>query len=227
MDAETKQLCEKAVQEKEDAFLISVPEVSCAPAFLQQQLVYGILARLGGAKDVTEQHVTQVLSLLEKQSGKGVDLSGGIRAERFYHILWLGRKQEETEKEERLVKIPGEYTIKEQKLSFSVFPYVNTMKIPKNRYTKWFDYDKIKDVISLRKRQQGDIIRLKSGTKTLKAFFIDEKIPKDERNQIMLVACGKEILWIPGVRSSEAYLVEEATEKILQIELKPACHSNE
>ena len=248
VEEETKHLFGKAVQKKQDVYCISVSALSEVPPFLQQQLVYQLLGKLGGLKDVTEFHVTQVLSLMEKQSGRYVNLAGGILAERSYDMLLLRKKQEVEAESERFVDIPGQYRItlpvefasrisKEVDflaeacgdfttdldvfLVFSVFPYRNTMKIPKNRYTKWMDYDKIKDAIILRKRQPGDMLSLKNGTKTLKAFLIDEKIPKEERNQITLVACGKEILWIPGMRSSEAYLVEEQTKNILQIELKP------
>lgn len=248
VEEETKHLFERAVQKKKDVYCISISVLSEAPLFLQQQLIYQLLGTLGGLKDVTELQVTQVLSLMEKQSGRCVNLAGGIRAERSYDTLLLRKKQEVEVEPERLVDIPGQYVATLSRdvllrmsydkasfmdvckdfeedsaafLVFSVFPYVNTMKIPKNRYTKWMDYDKIKDAIILRKRQPGDILSLKNGTKTLKAFLIDEKIPKEERNQITLVACGKEILWIPGVRGSEAYLVEEQTKNILQIELKP------
>lgn len=248
VEEETQKLFGKAVQKKKDTYCIFVSVLSEAPFFLQQQLIYQLLGELGGLKDVTELHVTQVLSLMEKQSGRCVDLAGGILAERSYDKLLIRRKQEAETEQEVLVDIPGQYAItlpmeialrmsydiassldvcedfaenSDAFLIFSVFPYVNTMKIPKNRYTKWMDYDKIKDAIILRKRQSGDVLSLKNGTKMLKAFFIDEKIPKEERNQITLVACGKEILWIPGMRGSEAYLVEEQTKNILQIELKP------
>ena len=246
VEAETIRLFGKAVQKKKDMYCIAVSILSEAPLFLQQQLIYQLLGEIGGLKDVTELHVTQVLSLMEKQSGRCVDLAGGILAERSYDRILLGRKQETEAEQEILVEIPGCYAItlpgefalrvssntvssvdackvfSENSsffLVFSVFPYVNTMKIPKNRYTKWFDYDKIKDAIILRKRQSGDVLSFPNGTKTVKAFFVDEKIPKEERNQITLVACGKEILWIPGMRSSEAYLVQETTKNILQIEL--------
>ena len=229
VEGETKNLFSRAVQAVEDGFLVSGEALLTAPVFLQQQLIYDLLVRLGGAKDRTEVHVTQVLALLEKQSGRGVDLPGGIRAVRSYDTLRIMKRKPALEEEARIIQIPGEYPWGQSGavLQFSLFSYENTAKIPKNRYTKWFDYDKIKDAIILRKRQQGDVIRLKSGTKTIKALFINEKIPQEERNQIMLVACGKEILWVPGVRGSEAYLVEATTENVLQIELKPANQPSE
>ena len=57
------------------------------------------------------------------------------------------------------------------------------------------------------------------GEKKLKDFFINEKIPKEERDHILLVANGNSILWVVGHRLSEAYKVSQHTKTILQIEL--------
>ena len=57
------------------------------------------------------------------------------------------------------------------------------------------------------------------GRKTLKAFMIDEKIPREQRDRILLVAEGSHILWIVGYRISEYYKVTDDTEHILQVRL--------
>lgn len=93
-------------------------------------------------------------------------------------------------------------------------------EIPKNMYTKWFDYDRIKDTLSVRNRLPGDYVTLKGGgRKSLKSLFIDEKIPRWERDKIPLLAEGSHILWIIGGRISEYYRVTEQTERILKVHL--------
>lgn len=106
-------------------------------------------------------------------------------------------------------------------LIFSDFPREKGVEIPKNQYTKWFDYDKIKDTLSVRYRAPGDYFMLSSGgRKTLKAFMIDEKIPREQRDRILLLAEGSHILWIVGYRISEYYKVTDDTEHILQVRLE-------
>ena len=92
-------------------------------------------------------------------------------------------------------------------------------EIPKKKYTKWFDYDKIKDNLCVRSRRAGDYFRLEDGrTKKLKQYFIDEKIPKEQRNRILLVADGSHIVWIVGYRISAYYKVTEHTRRIIKVQ---------
>ena len=102
----------------------------------------------------------------------------------------------------------------------TTFPYKKGQEIPKNRYTKWFDYDKINSALSVRYRETGDYITLAGGgRKTVKSFMIDEKIPKEERGKILLAADGSHILWIIGYRISEYYKITDDTHTVLQIQI--------
>ena len=98
---------------------------------------------------------------------------------------------------------------------------VKISKIPKKKYTKWFDYDKIKGTLLLRNRCQGDYFVLDSQGKRqkLKKYFINEKVDGKARDQILLLAESDHILWVVGYRVSEAYKVTEETEKILEVQV--------
>ncbi|NMB97714.1 MAG: tRNA lysidine(34) synthetase TilS [Clostridiaceae bacterium] len=97
-------------------------------------------------------------------------------------------------------------------------------KLGYNSLIQFFDYEKIiegQEVI-LRNRQKGDLIKpLKSkGTKKLKEYMIDNKISRDIRDNIMLLAKGSEIIWIVGYRISDKFKVTENTKSILKLEVK-------
>ena len=99
-----------------------------------------------------------------------------------------------------------------------VFVWEKDMQIPKNKYTKWFDYDRICDTLSVRTREPGDYFMIGNGnTKKLHRFFIDEKIPEEHRDKILLLAEGNHILWIVGYRISEHYKITDATRNILEV----------
>lgn len=95
-------------------------------------------------------------------------------------------------------------------------------EIPRKTYTKWFDYDKIKDGFCIRKRQSGDyLIYDASGhRKKLKQYFVDEKIPVTKRDETWILAQEHLVLWVVGGRISEHLKVTGHTESIVEITIQ-------
>ena len=91
---------------------------------------------------------------------------------------------------------------------------------PEKTYTKWFDYDIIKSIVKIRHKQPGDYITIdKNGsTQSLKKYFVNVKVPREDREKIWLAADGSHILWIIGYRQNQAYQVTDKTRRILEIE---------
>jgi tRNA(Ile)-lysidine synthase len=62
---------------------------------------------------------------------------------------------------------------------------------------------KIPPTAVFRTRKTGDLFaKFGGGKKTLKEYLIDKKIPQRERDKLILIADGKEILAIVGVEIS-------------------------
>jgi tRNA(Ile)-lysidine synthase len=57
------------------------------------------------------------------------------------------------------------------------------------------------------------------GRKKVKSLFIDEKIARDERDRLPVVADRKSVLWVPGLRMSERVRIRPGTETVLKIEI--------
>ena len=66
-----------------------------------------------------------------------------------------------------------------------------------------------KDVM-IRTRKAGDIINTGNGTKKIQDFFVDQKVPKLLRDELLLLAKGSNILW---VLPNEEFLSENMKEK--------------
>ena len=94
-------------------------------------------------------------------------------------------------------------------------------EILKKTYTKMFDYDKIVGKLCVRSFEDGDffILNATGNKKSLRRYFIDEKIPGKDRAMIPLLAEGSHILWVIGKRISEYYKVSKDTKRILQVEI--------
>lgn len=160
-------------------------------------------------KDVTATHYEAIVALIDSETGKSLDLPGGTKVSKTYAGLLV--------KSDRSMDIPKGIS---GHINISVFPYEKGMMLPTKSYTKWFDYDKINGDVSLRTRGKGDVIVIHptGQRKKLKDWFIDEKIPRDVRDELPVVAAGNDVLWIVGHRTSEGARIDECTKKILQIE---------
>ena len=113
----------------------------------------------------------------------------------------------------------GEYHYMGAVFRLTVEKYEKNAEIPVNRYTKWFDYDKIKDNVILRTRRPGDYLEVAPGLhKKLKNYLIDQKVPKEVREQLILLADGAHIIWVVGMRISERYKVTKGTRRILKVQ---------
>lgn len=175
-----------------------------------------------GWKDITSRHFQQIAGLAEKQTGSSCDLPCGMRAVRGYGCLSIVRTSEKhMDRADTgiVLPLPEEPAVTVGNLIFCVFPRKKELEIPKNQYTKWFDYDKIKGTLSLRYRRTGDYLSLPGGdSKTIARYMIDEKIPREAREQIPVLAEEHHVLWVIGYRISEYYKITNTTKTILQVE---------
>ena len=76
--------------------------------------------------------------------------------------------------------------------------------------------------MQLRTRKAGDyiVVDSKGSKKKLKDYFIDLKIPREERDSILLLANGNEIVWIIGYRLNWNYRVTSELQNIYKLEAK-------
>ena len=192
-------------------------------------------------KDITARHMTALRELLEKEGSKELSLPCGVKAYKEYDRLFIYREEdwngfpekERVEADEVYavrppaeLSVPGEgiyvFTLLERENVFSE----KQQNIPQNRYTKWFDYDKITTTLLLRTRRQGDYLTIDDAlhTKSVKQYMINEKIPRMQRDSMHILADGAHILWVPGYRISTRYRVDESTRRILQVRLRGGNH---
>jgi len=94
-------------------------------------------------------------------------------------------------------------------------------KFGEDQNVAYFDLDKVQMPLVLRNRKDGDRFQPlgMAGTKKLKAWFIDEKIPRRKRDSIPLLADRDSVVWIAGWRLSERIRVNEQTRRMAKIEI--------
>ena len=203
---------------------------------LQREFLHQILGMAAGSqKDISMVHVESLRQLFASETGKQIHLPYGLVAVSRYQDVCLKKdtgsighhKLEDVQQSGIEIDMD---MLGEQEWSCTTKQgctiYVNCFdfdgdceKIPEKTYTKWFDYDKIKDTVLLRTRQTGDYLTINQAgnQKKLKEYFINEKIPQEERDRVLLMADGSHVMWVIGHRISDAYKVTPKTKRILQV----------
>ena len=200
----------QAIYEKEE---ISIDVLSGLPRLACGEVVLAAIERVcGRRKDITRDHIRQVCDLVGKENGKCVNLPYGMVASRAYDRIVI-KNVSVNEDSPQSNEAEGRIVITE--MTFS-----DQMEISKKEYTKMIDCGKINSTLVLRKPSPDDyiVISKDGGSKKLSRYFTAEKIERDLRPNIPVVADGNEIVWIVGMRLSERYKVGPDTKKVAVID---------
>ncbi len=239
---EKELLC--AVRESRAGGFLLRQELAAAPLLLQRRVIHTTLSEAAGSRrDWGSVHVEAVLALFLRQSGRRLSLPYGLCAYRDYEGVLIGRYQERqqtaagirsteffslpSDLEEMQVRLPDGRCLTAKKRKFSG----KMEEIPKNKYTKWYDYDKIKGSLQIRTRKSGDYLLIHDARgvchkKKLKDYFITEKVPRELRGGLWLLTEDSHVLWIIGERGSEAYRVTEGTKAVIEISVNGDTNEN-
>jgi tRNA(Ile)-lysidine synthase len=162
------------------------------------------------------EHIEQVDALLEmKRPQADLDLPG----------LWVGRRYD------RLLCDVSRPVVPDYELSIDgpgdyVLPTGDSLQVtvgddlPEEENSALFDAASTPFPLTVRSPRHGDRFQPSgmAGRKRLKDYFIDEKIPVEERRRTPVVSCGKSIIWLAGKRRCELF-PPRSGEKLLKITL--------
>lgn len=199
------------------------------PELIRRMVIYHVLTEIAGQKkDLEEVHVSQTEDIMQRQTGRKIDLPYGMVAERVYDGVLIRKRRQSVLTEDAVFR--SEITLELEDgmhcnidgwdISCRIFENTEDIgPVPKKTFTKWFDYDIIGKNVDLRTRRPGDRITINQfgSSKTLKSYFVDEKIPQEERKKIPLLLSGNQIGWIVGYRQSPVFQVTERTRRIVEI----------
>lgn len=238
MKSQVQEIIRENVKKEENGWSFSTGVLENYPRVIQSRIMLELAAMASGSrKDIGREHAQALLELAEGGVSRRIDLPYGIVAEKSYDCMYFLCKEQQKKQSRHVItygEFPEDSSFLEEngregvweadtpagKFLCRIFSLnKKCSEIPKNSYTKWFDYDMIKNRLCFRTRQQGDYLVTddKGHRQKLKAYWINEKVPKAERNQRILLAEDSHILWIVGGRISEYYKITENTKKVLEV----------
>ena len=230
-----QELYSRTISRSEAGLEMSIPGLRSAPMVLASRVILVALYTLSGP-DVRwgRSHVETIWKLLRSASpSAAADLPGGLMVAREYDRLVLSRRTAAelapqpviVVSEPGTVEVPGTGHILRLQLRE---PEGMCLQKYDGITAAAFDADEVSFPLTVRNPLPGDRFRpwgLK-GTRKLKKVLIDLKIPRDLRKKLPLLLKDDTILWIPGVRRSDAAPIHSATRRVLAVSIVKCSNTN-
>lgn len=215
----TEQLWPQLAAPSPDGWLINGGQLSCQPQAVRNRLIFKALQETSGSSEWSRDDMARVHSLLGR-SGSNLVLHMGhnVRVGLIYTDLLFARDLQESQPFCYPVSVPGKTAVTETGMTYEFIVSARADFQPAAD-TICLDMDKITLPLWIRSRREGDRFEPvgMTGSKTIKKYLIDKKIPARERNQVALLTSGQQIYAVLGHRIAKAAAVDENTERILVI----------
>lgn len=180
-------------------------------------------------------HVRTVFDILgEGRPNRRVDLPHGISVMREYDTLTVGRGGDKKGKSTRPkddkwkmndyiyhVDLPGHVRVEEAGLDVRFTVEDNHDCDYVSEDVAYMDYAMIDFPLIIRNMHPGDTIQPlgMGGTKKIKSYFIDEKVPRSLRGKIPLLVDQKSVVWVIGMKLSGKAAISDTTVKVVRAEI--------
>lgn len=200
--------------------------------YLQKEILrYALLRVTSARKDISAGHIEEMFALLKGTKNGKLMLPYRWTAERSYQFFNLYQDKEDQIRlfchcmhypEAFYRKEAPKLLIDEAALLSSQDRDQLVQKSKEEPDTIYLDADKITATLSMRHRQPEDylIISQKGEKKRLKEYLIEQKMPKELRDRAWLLADAENVVWVPGYRMNQKYVLSEHTKKVLRISIE-------
>ena len=205
---------------------IPIPQLLSLPPALQARALQRAFMHLSSGKVLAHPHLKGIVRMVRQGGGsKRIMLPGGFWAVRVYDTLFLknGKGEEGARVNETTLRIPGRTPLEGFEMAIEATIDEGRSSPGSDRREAYLDYDRLSFPLRVRSYRPGDrFIPLgMKGKKKLKVFFIDQKIPHEQRGSVPVVTTGGDICWVAGWRIDERFKIGMETKKTLRLTMIP------
>ena len=183
-----------------------------------------VMKTLGVARDYTAAHLESAFALQDLERGAYLCFPQGVIAKKTANgiLFYL-----QTDEEVFIGEKPSEKPFSINGFDGGMYEVNVYSAMPDNAQGEWrilqLDADKLPQSAVFRFRREGDKIeKFGGGTKSLKKFFNEKKIPVEEREWLPLIAeKNDEVVYaVCGVEIADGVKVTETTERVVYVAVK-------
>jgi tRNA(Ile)-lysidine synthase len=200
--------------------------ITSLPVALQRRVLrQALTAARGDLRDITSAHLANIRALLYTEAGtKTLALPRNTTVERRYDVLSITcQPPPQTASVDQAFSLPGTCTVPALGVTVvgDIIPRQAAVPPFPSGDVVWLDAARVGPDVRLRTRVAGDRFQPlgSRSLKKLKAFLIDAKIPRADRDRLPLLVTGTGIAWVAGLRIAEWAKVSSATRAVLRLQL--------
>ncbi|HYQ47582.1 MAG TPA: tRNA lysidine(34) synthetase TilS, partial [Thermodesulfovibrionales bacterium] len=178
-----------------------------------------VISEIMGLRGIAFGHIEDIIGLIRNgAAGQRLRMPNGIRVIREYALLSV-TTEEPCRIAEYALSVPGEAVIRGAGLVLTAAFVPSGEQTVDGRTSVLLDAENMKLPLVIRPRRPGDRFRPMgfAGTRKVQDFFVDLKVPRDERDTVPIVSSGDDIVWIAGYRPDDRFKVTEHTKKFLRL----------
>jgi tRNA(Ile)-lysidine synthase len=220
---------QKFGKDNEKYIVWGIEDFQSYPIALRQRLAREIFCHVtGDMQEIRAHHVKQIINLFNyPKAGKVINIPRGVTVTCRYDSVLFSKITDGVCENDRLVTqivIPGTTEMIEgpiRKVKTQIIAGKLGLSSLETGRQAFFDLEKTGLGIQARFFRAGDRFCPlgMTGSKKLKSFFIDQKVPQSMRRHIpILTNTDDDIIWVYGQRISHPYRVTKKTQKVLFIE---------
>jgi len=196
------------------------------PALRRRIVRYAIREKRGTLRRIHLAHVEAVLDIMGSPAPNlSLSLPGGLRVFKEYEQLTFCQAAPAKARfRYEYTALPSEILIPElsARIEIRVSQRNERISLRMEPTHAFMDFDSLRFPLIVRSWEEGDRFQPFGmiGQKKVKDFFIDQKLPKRERERIPLILFDGMVAWIGGHRIDDRVKVTGFTSKILEMHLK-------
>ncbi|MDE2484092.1 MAG: tRNA lysidine(34) synthetase TilS [candidate division NC10 bacterium] len=220
-----KELCAVLISRSRDTLMLSIPRTVTFPSALRWRIIRRAAEELrAGHPGLTFQQTLAIDRLLMTKDAKGaIHAPGRLRVRRVGDgiVLAVGEGPVRGRIVPCPLVVPGVTVIPGSSFSLrsELLERRAMDELAPDAWTALLDADRTGLQLHVRGWEGGDrFVPLgMSGRKKLQDFFVDAKVPRDQRGSVPLVVSDGRIAWVVGFRVDERFKVADSTRRVLRV----------
>jgi tRNA(Ile)-lysidine synthase len=221
-------LKKEVTRNPDNTLQLSIASFMCLPVALRRRVTRKVIGKLKkDLRRISWDHIETIQRLAQgKKPQAALALPGGAAVKRTYdHLVFSTSVKRKPRPFHHRVEGPGTYEIEEigRRLSLEQLKNRKGLRLGGSAWTAFLDAEKLRFPLTLRTFKAGDrfIPFGMKGHKKLKNFFMDLKVPLEQRYSTPILCREGTLVWVCGFRIDDRFKVTSETKRVMKLSLSP------